>query len=149
MIFTTEKVRKKSETNKYIAIALIIYGVFNFCTYNWPHQFTTSSILGISQAVLLPILGTIILINSLRKIKQINNDFVKLEEKLLIIKSRGFEKRIDDVEEIKSIKINLDDIVVHYTDTTVLKIHLVDYGDSSVRKAIKQNFKKLYPKLIN
>lgn len=148
MKFTTEKVKKRSETNQYIAIALIIYGLIKFFMYSWPNQFSTSNILGLSQAIILPIIGLIILISSKKKIKLIDGDFIELEEALLHIKSRGVEKKINNSNELQSIIINLDDIAVHYTDASIIKINLSDYADVDIRKEIKQQLKNTYPELI-
>ncbi|WP_299440304.1 hypothetical protein [uncultured Aquimarina sp.] len=148
MEFNTQKVIKKSETTKYISIGLMIYGLIKLFSFNWPYQFTTSSILGLVQVILFPILGIILLISSLKKIKMINGDFINFKEDVLHIKSRGIEKETHGVDKIKSIKINLDDIIVDYIDGLSLKINLVDYTDTSTRKEIKNNFKNRYSELI-
>ncbi|WP_440066871.1 hypothetical protein [Tenacibaculum discolor] len=148
MEFNTIKAVKRSETNKYISIGLIIYGLIKLLNFNWPYQFTTSSILGLGQVVLFPILGITLLMSSFKKIKLINGDFIHFKENTLHIKSRGVEKETNEFDDIKSIKINLDDIIVSYADGLALKINLVDYTDTSTRKEIKNHFKKKYSELI-
>ena len=55
------------QINKYIAIAILILGLFKIFTFKLPYQFTTSSYLGLGQAVLLPIIGVVLLIKRLSK----------------------------------------------------------------------------------
>ena len=148
MEFNTIKAVKRSETNKYISIGLIIYGLIKLLNFNWPYQFTTSSILGLGQVVLFPILGITLLMSSFKKIKLINGDFIHFKKNTLHIKSRGVEKETNEFDDIKSIKINLDDIIVSYADGLALKINLVDYTDTSTRKEIKNHFKNKYSELI-
>ncbi|CAM1366446.1 hypothetical protein TOREUM_30532 [Tenacibaculum litoreum] len=148
MEFNTTKAVKRSETNKYISIGLIIYGLIKLLNFNWPYQFTTSSILGLGQVILFPILGITLLMSSFKKIKLINGDFIHFKENTLHIKSRGVEKETNEFDDIKSIKINLDDIIVSYADGLALKINLVDYTDTSTRKEIKNHFKNKYSELI-
>ncbi|WP_417785144.1 hypothetical protein [Tenacibaculum sp.] len=148
MEFNTTKAVKRSETNKYISIGLIIYGLIKLLNFNWPYQFTTSSILGLGQVILFPILGITLLMSSFKKIKLINGDFIHFKENTLHIKSRGVEKETNEFDDIKSIKINLDDIIVSYADGLALKINLVDYTDTTTRKEIKNHFKNKYSELI-
>ena len=84
------------------------------------------------------------MINSLKKIKLISGDFIKFDNDLFHIKSRGVEKRIDDLKEVSSININLDYITIDYSNKeSPTKIHLEDYNEMNIRKEIKQNFEKL------
>ncbi|TYA84428.1 hypothetical protein [Seonamhaeicola marinus] len=149
MEFNTENSLKKVERNKYIAIAVLVFGLFKIFTFNWPYQFTTSSYFGLVQVILLPIIGTVLLVNSLKKIKLISGDFIKFKNNTFHIKSRGLEKEICDLNEVDSININLDNIVINCSNNSCIKIYLEDYNEIKVRKEIKKNFEILKTEMTN
>lgn len=68
MEFNIESSLKKVQKNKYIAIAVLIFGLFKILTFKIPYQFTTPTYLVLGQSVILPIIGIVLLINSLKKL---------------------------------------------------------------------------------
>jgi len=149
MEFNTEKSLKKLQRNKYLAIAILIFGLFKILTFKSPYQYTTSTYLGLAQAFLLPIIGIVLLINSMKKIKLISGDFIKFDNNLFHIKSRGVETKINDLKEVSYININLDSIMIDYSNDSSTKVHLEDYNEMTVGKEIKQNFEKLKTEVLN
>ena len=132
-----------------MAIAILIFVFFHTITFEIPYQYRSTTFLSLALLVLLPITGIHLLIGSLKKIKLLRGDFIRFNNKVFHVKSRGVEKKINNLKEVSSIRINIYFIIIDYSNNSSIKIYLEDYNEMTIQRKIKQNFEKLKTETIN
>jgi hypothetical protein len=138
--YTTEKLISKISRSEGLAIAVICVGVVLLIFEEWTSVQSFRDSFKVLDSFIPLVLGIVLLESNRRRIKKLRGSYIRFDGELIEFKSRGVEKKYSSHEELESVEIKLDRILLTDLKGEQGIIYLDDYVGDGEQKQIKKAF---------